>query len=230
MIAITNHFSEITANQQYCANHEALKNLFFELKPKCGEFHPAPKPPETVYSSCKYVPKRSGVYRLAVNGSSDQHVQVYCEMEEFGGGWTVFQKRLDGSVNFNRSWSDYKNGFGSVSGEHWLGLETLHDLTTRNHHELLILLDSFNGTSNYERYSGIVVDGEWQKYKLFLNGSGTGTAGDSLFVYRGEIFVTYDVQSASYLDCAKQLASGFWHYSCSTSDQRLLNVGFNLKC
>ena len=45
---------------------------------------------------------------------------VWCEfnMEK---GWTVIQKRYDGSVPFNRNWEDYKNGFGSTGGEHWLG-------------------------------------------------------------------------------------------------------------
>ena len=41
----------------------------------------------------------------------------------------VAQRRYDGSVNFNRSWADYKDGFGSMDGEFWLGNEILHKLT-----------------------------------------------------------------------------------------------------
>jgi len=28
---------------------------------------------------------------------------------------------MDGSVNFYRNWTDYASGFGSLTGEFWLG-------------------------------------------------------------------------------------------------------------
>lgn len=33
----------------------------------------------------------------------------------------VFQRREDGSVNFFRGWQAYRDGFGKLTGEHWLG-------------------------------------------------------------------------------------------------------------
>jgi len=32
---------------------------------------------------------------------------------------------MDGSINFNRTWTDYASGFGLLTGEFWLGDTTL---------------------------------------------------------------------------------------------------------
>ena len=72
-----------------------------------------------------------GVYTIDPDGSGAS--DVFCDQTTAGGGWTVFQKRLDGSVDFCRGWSDYKNGFGNLNGEFWLGLDKIHRLTkTKN--------------------------------------------------------------------------------------------------
>ncbi len=51
-------------------------------------------------------------------------------MNTDSGGWTVFQRRKDESVNFYNEWIDYARGFGSLTGEFWLGLRKLHRITS----------------------------------------------------------------------------------------------------
>jgi hypothetical protein len=58
------------------------------------------------------------------------NIQTWCDMKN--GGWTVIQRRLDGSENFYRTWTDYVCGFGNKSGDYWLGLENIYRLTTVN--------------------------------------------------------------------------------------------------
>lgn len=45
---------------------------------------------------------------------------MYCLFDS-SAGWTAFQRRLDGSVDFYRGWDDYTHGFGYVNSEYWLG-------------------------------------------------------------------------------------------------------------
>ncbi|KAK2177307.1 hypothetical protein NP493_606g03032 [Ridgeia piscesae] len=62
----------------------------------------------------------SGVYYIYI-AKLKRKVKVFCDQETDNGGWTVFQKRQDGSVDFYRDWKHYKEGFGDVGGEYWLG-------------------------------------------------------------------------------------------------------------
>ena len=73
-------------------------------------------------------------------------------MDTDGGGWTVFQRREDGSEDFYRGWNDYEIGFGNFSGEFWLGLSKIHRLT-RNTPMLRIDLADFEGNFRFAKYT-----------------------------------------------------------------------------
>ena len=75
-----------------------------------------------LYKSGKRI---TGVYTIDPDGLGA--FDVFCDQKSSRGGWTVFQKRLDGSVDFvSRDWADYKRGFGNLNGEFWLGLDKIH--------------------------------------------------------------------------------------------------------
>ena len=79
----------------------------------------------------------------------------------------MFQKRLDGSVNFYRGWDNYKRGFGNLNGEFWLGLDKIHRLT-KERSKLRVDLVDFSGKTAYAEYSSFGVGDEGSEYKLSL--------------------------------------------------------------
>ena len=111
---------------------------------------------------------QNGVYSIDPDGLGSFNVS--CDMTTDEGGWTVFQRRQDGSVDFYRNWTDYKNGFGNMSGEFWLGLYKINLLTKNNDTELRVDLEDFYGGKRYAKYSKFVVEDENENYKLTVGG------------------------------------------------------------
>ena len=112
-----------------------------------------------------------GVYSIDPDGLGT--FEVWCDMQN-GGGWAVFQRRKDGSENFFRNWSDYKTGFGNLSGEFWLGLDKIHRLSKSGQSELKIDLMDFSYATAYAKFDSFFVASEIENYKLNVDGF-TGT-------------------------------------------------------
>ena len=93
---------------------------------------------------------------------------VFCDQKTAGGGWTVFQKRLDGSVDFYRNWDDYKNGFGNLNSDFWLGLDKIYRLTEKKRNRLRVDLEDFTSSNAYAEYGWFAISNETTKYKLSL--------------------------------------------------------------
>ncbi|CAB4005751.1 Hypothetical predicted protein, partial [Paramuricea clavata] len=110
--------------------------------------------------------KQNGVYQIDPDGKGI--FNVFCDTATSGGGWTVFQRRLDGSVDFYRGWQDYKHGFGHLKGEFWLGLDKTRRLTAAAQNELRIDMEDTSGNKKYAEYDLFAVTSEQQKYQLRL--------------------------------------------------------------
>ena len=162
----------------------------------------------------------SGSYTIAFVGMG--FIPVYCDMETDGGGWTVFQRRKDGSVDFNRGWNDYERGFGIIDGDYWLGLTFLHRLLQLNGaNELRIDLKDYSGNSAYAKYSSYNVGDSNSKYTLNVSGY-SGTAGDAIAAsgdshhdVNGMKFSTKDQDNDNWSGhCAALVGGGWWFNSC----------------
>uniref|UniRef100_UPI0037E72B24 angiopoietin-2-like n=1 Tax=Semicossyphus pulcher TaxID=241346 RepID=UPI0037E72B24 len=152
--------------------------------------------------------RRSGVYSIVVSPGSSR--PVYCDMETEGGGWTVFQRRRDGSVSFNRGWLDYREGFGEPRGEHWLGNQQLHLLSNQGHYSLRINLQDWSNAHRHALYHTFRIEDEENHYRLHVSGF-SGTVKDSFSWY-------HDLQSFSTPDtgniCAEISHAGWWFHQC----------------
>ena len=148
--------------------------------------------------------------------------RVYCNMEHFGGGWTRIQKRSSTKISFRRDWNAYREGFGYLGGDGWLGLEKIHRLTENNRTQLLITITNKYYKTYYAQYRHFVVGSEDTEYTLYI-GNYTGDAGDSLSYSNCAKFSTYDEDNDgySYTNCASSYYGGWWYKSSGCASGKL---------
>ena len=143
----------------------------------------------------------------------------------------MFQRRRNGQQNFNMNWDDYKNGFGDLKWEFWLGLEKIHCLTAATcRAELRVDLGDSTGRQAYAIYDYFALESERTNYKLHF-GAYSGTAGDSLRAcgssgnLQGMPFSTPDNDNDnSSGNCAQSYRAGWWFNSCECA---ILNRPYN---
>uniref|UniRef100_A0A671NTB5 Microfibril-associated glycoprotein 4-like n=1 Tax=Sinocyclocheilus anshuiensis TaxID=1608454 RepID=A0A671NTB5_9TELE len=185
--------------------------------------------PVVLGNDCKFMPfdcsdiyksgqKISGIY--PIYPTDDVPVWVYCQMisdgnDEDKGGWTVIQRRVDGSVNFYQPWNHYKRGFGNVESEYWLGLENMYQLTRNSKYMLRVDLEDFLGRKDFALFSSFSVGPEADGYKLHVSGFKAGGAGRTL----NQKFSTFDKdQDSNATNCARQYLGGFWYKTCHAAN------------
>ncbi|XP_048399529.1 fibrinogen alpha chain isoform X2 [Stegostoma tigrinum] len=171
----------------------------------------------------------NGLFKIKPTGSADV-VTVYCDQSTELGGWVLVQQRMNGSANFNRSWDDYRQGFGNIDkqghGNIWLGNEVLH-LLTQKESILRIELEDWSGNEAFAEYT-VTVSSESESYRLNI-GSYGGNAGDALVAglpldseytsHANMKFSTYDRDNDKWEEnCAKFFGGGWWYNSCQSAN------------
>uniref|UniRef100_A0A8C5G4Z2 Fibrinogen C-terminal domain-containing protein n=1 Tax=Gouania willdenowi TaxID=441366 RepID=A0A8C5G4Z2_GOUWI len=226
----------ISSNERRMAD---LKQLSIQLHQKCSE--PCKDTVEiqsTTGTDCQDIANKgattSGLYYVKPLNAKEQFL-VYCEIDSFGRGFTVIQRRQDGSVDFNKDWTQYKNGFGYLSPgdntEFWLGNEKIHLLTatTTIPTVLRIELVDWEGNKKYADYNMFKLGSEADMFRLTYGYYFGGDAGDAFdgfdfgddpsdkfyTSHNGMQFSTFDKDNDKYDgNCAQQDGSGWWMNRC----------------
>ncbi|XP_052059180.1 fibrinogen-like protein 1 [Mytilus californianus] len=162
----------------------------------------------------------SGTYEIRPNHF---HVlKVYCDQNTSGGGWTVLQRRRDGSTDFYRGWTDYENGFGDLQNEFWLGNKNIHAITSQRQYQLRFDLEDFEEENRYAIYSTFNIGNASSEYQLTIQGY-TGDAGNAMRDHEasslnGKKFTTKDRDNDFYhSNCAISRHGAWWFRSCTYS-------------
>lgn len=133
-------------------------------------------------------------------------IQVLCASD-----WIVIQQRKNGSEEFYRSFRTYKNGFGDLEGDFFIGLEKLHMLTKQRTHELYIQLRDFAGNIRYAHYDNFQIVSQNEDYVLRSLGEYRGNATDAMRKDEGHSIFTHDSDNCQ--NCANERAGGWWYSS-----------------
>ncbi|XP_066447696.1 angiopoietin-related protein 7-like [Eleutherodactylus coqui] len=157
--------------------------------------------------------RSSGVYTI-MPSSGGSPLEVFCDMETQGGGWTVIQRRRDGSISFNRTWKEYKVGFGDLNSEFWIGNENIHKITSRGGYSLRIDMEDWDGEHKYVLYREFSIESEANHYRLHVSAP-NGTAQDSFAWYHDKR--SFSVPRSGNL-CADISHGGWWYYQCFYSN------------
>ncbi|GBN49415.1 Techylectin-5A [Araneus ventricosus] len=169
----------------------------------------------------------SGVYTIYPRArlASCQSIEVYCDMQTDGGGWTVIQRRGqngNGEDYFVKKWKEYKEGFGNLKKEFWLGNDKIYSITNQGQYAVRLDMKHENGTSAFARYENFWIENEEAKYKLGISEC-SGPAGDSIGNHNGRDFYTID-QPNKESDHDNPRSGGWWVNWKFTSSLNGLNL------
>ncbi|XP_028392974.1 uncharacterized protein LOC114517441 isoform X2 [Dendronephthya gigantea] len=175
------------------------------LMQNCGQLHALGK-------------TRSGTYKVRPNPAIENDIYVYCDHDTDKGGWFVLQRRYsDGGLNMTQSWNMYRDGYGNVSTEFWIGNKYLSELTNHTAYEIMFLFKSTIGsTLKKTKCDAFKILPEEENYRLQL-GTCEGPDTEVLRYSNGTEFSTWDKDNGlGLLSCTSRKMTGWWFGNCDS--------------
>ncbi|XP_055863478.1 protein scabrous-like [Biomphalaria glabrata] len=145
-------------------------------------------------------------------------LKVMCDTKTDGGGWIIFQRRINGKVDFYRGWKEYRDGFGDYAiGEFYLGNEYISKLTSTRNFDLRIDF-KFNHKIYFVEFSDFRILNETNNYQLKI-GKYKGNASDEFSYHNNMKFSTFDRDNdVDTRNCALQYTGAWWYKDCHFSN------------
>ncbi|XP_071836915.1 uncharacterized protein [Apostichopus japonicus] len=158
----------------------------------------------------------NGIYQIKPTSWTGSPFDVYCNMTDEG-GWTVFQRHIDGSQDFFLYWDNYKQGFGSLTNNFWLGNDKIYSFTNQRRYQLRVDLVNSNGVPYFAKYDFFRINDENDNYRLQLGSyRSESNAGDSLTYHHNRPFTTRDRDNDAWSsNCATDCYYYYYYYYCN---------------
>ena len=160
---------------------------------------------------------KTGVYKVRPDPAIENDIYIYCDHDTDDGGWLVFQRRSgNGTLNMTQSWDMYRDGFGNVSTEFWIGNKYLSQLTNHTAYEIMFVFTRANGSVlKKTKCDAFNVSSEEENYRLQL-GSCEGPDAEILKYSNWTEFSTLDKDNGfGSLNCTDDI-TGWWYGSCDS--------------
>uniref|UniRef100_A0A8C5SNE7 Angiopoietin like 3 n=1 Tax=Laticauda laticaudata TaxID=8630 RepID=A0A8C5SNE7_LATLA len=212
--------AQLTKQQEQIQDlEEKVKLLNFNTFTQACSFRVSYHNSECNATDCTWIynagERSNGIYSIKPNGS--KAFNVYCEMEGEN-PWTIIQKRSDGSVDFNQTWESYRDGFGNLDGEFWLGLQKIYSIVDQADYILRIELEDWKANKRYIEYT-FKMRGPNRDYALFLSRI-TGNIPNALPEQKEIKFSTKDHSNSTerQLNCTENDSGGWWYNVCEETN------------
>ena len=95
------------------------------------------------------------VQNLPTPSEAQDSVAVYVKTKRLAPSCFIIHKRgfNEGvNENFNRTWDEYKHGFGDNDKGFWLGNDQIHSLTKSGNMKLRVELEAWDGRTAFAEY------------------------------------------------------------------------------
>lgn len=117
-------------------------------------------------------PKRNRSTRCLrlIFGFNEILENVFCPNED-SPQWLIIQNRESHSIDFNRTWFEYRRGFGHIHNQtdFWIGNENLHWLTTSYSCRLKIELTDWYNETRIATYEHFRIADQKDGYRIHLS-------------------------------------------------------------